>query len=914
MKEKRLTGEQKAISSICAQVTDILKKRVDIPGVLISENLEYLADELYLQQMPFSILKADTAIQNIVSDTAIYLSAEEIHKEILEKVCLSHCILVIFPSQHEELSTISEVLYTYSYIRDVVFLSDVGIYRYTPVPSALTLVRQMEELIQESISYNDFEKLRKAYLSVKQRNSLLEPFYKNAAKEIGELKAAYTGVLQSTSWKLTSPIRLLLGQMRKKRSQRASEVFGLNPDGSVNYQAASALKLPYSPILAHHSTVDIIICIYNALDDVKKCIDSVLQCTSEPYHIILVDDNSMEPTRSYLEKLVAGNKENRFTLIQNDAPHANHGYTYASNIGLHASSADYCILLNSDTIVTPGWLDRMIACAESDSKIGVVGPLSNTASWQSIPEINGEDGDWAHNQLPKGYDVARMGQEIALHSGNIYPEVRLLNGFCLLLSRKTIQQVGYMDEENFGRGFGEEDDYNSRCYKGGIRLAVADDTFVFHAQSKSYSNERRMELSALSGKVLREKHGADYIAQSCAQIYEHFVMDSIRCRTKMMFERDELIEQGKNLFIGKKILFLLPASSAGGGGNVVIQEALAMQKMGVEVTLLNLYECKEGFEKSYPDINLQTKYVRSFYETQHAAEGYDVVCGTLYSTMKHCVFKNMSKAPRVAYYIQDYEPYFFEEEFSDEYIEAKNSYTLIPDCVNVTKTQWNRNTVRSQTGAECTVIGPSVNIDLFRPRKENSLPKKLAITAMIRPSSLRRAPEMTIKILRQIKLEFADYVDIGIFGCDPEKEEISQRFFDTNPLDFPCVNYGELSPEQTAALLAQTDIFADFSTFQAMGLTGMEAMASGCAVILPVYGGAATFARHRENSLVIDTLNEEVCYESLKELVVDYELRTQLSRQAYRDMCHYYPEKSAFCFLKALFPIVKKGEEDSKNA
>lgn len=756
-----------------------------------------------------------------------------------------------------------------------------------------------ESAIQNDLTAKaeEFERLRKEYVKLKNRSVMLESFYKTAGKRIAELEAAYTQITQSRAWRLTGSYRRAGAFLKHGFSKQEKQLYKAKVDKSCH----NALLLPKSVAKSHQHTLDIIICVYNALEDVKLCIDSVLNNTSDPFQIILVDDNSAAPTREYLEE-VAQKYAHHIQLIQNDKPNAKHGYTYAVNIGLRASKADFVVCLNSDTIVPAFWADRMIECAQSDPRIGVVGPLSNTASWQSIPEITGEDGDWAHNVLPEGYDVERMGEEIAQNSGVIYPKVRLLNGFCLMLTRATIKKIGYMDEENFGRGFSEEDDYNSRCAKAGICLAVADNVYVYHSQSKSYSNERRMELCKLSGEALRKKHGDEYINACCQEIYHSFAMDSIRLRAKMMFERNALIEEGRKLFAGKKILVLLPAASAGGGGNVVIQEAQSMMKMGVQVSILNLYQNKEAFEKSYPGLDIPCIYVNSYHETSHVAEDFDAVCGTLYSTMAYCEFSEMSNPPRVAYYIQDYEPYFFDDEFSDGYQEAKASYTLLPGCVNVTKTLWNRNEVRSQTGADCTVIGPSVNIDLFRVRKHDcTSANKIIITAMVRPHSPRRGPEMTWTILRKIKKEFGEIVEIRVFGADPEREDISRYFFDKQSDDFDFTNYGLLTPEQSAALLAESDIFVDYSTFQAMGLTAMEAMASGCAVIVPVHGGSGSFAENEKNSLMIDTLDEDACYEGLKRLVEDSELRTALARQAYSDMCGYYPEKSAFNFLKAIF-------------
>jgi len=249
-----------------------------------------------------------------------------------------------------------------------------------------------------------------------------------------------------------------------------------------------------------------VICVHNALEDVRRCLDSVIQYSTEPYSLILVDDGSDSSTQQFLLSYAP---EHGTTLIRNEQAG---GYTRAANQGMKAAEGDFVVLLNSDTIVTSGWLDRMTACAEADSKIGIVGPLSNTASWQSIPEIE-SNGDWATNPLPFGATIDKMAELVDKYSGCLFPPLPFLNGFCLLIRREVLNRIGYFDEENFGQGYGEENDYCLRARKAGWKLALADHAYVFHAQSKSYSSERRRQLAEQAGKTLAKKYSQRIIDQ-----------------------------------------------------------------------------------------------------------------------------------------------------------------------------------------------------------------------------------------------------------------------------------------------------------------------------------------------------------------------------------------------------------------
>ena len=134
-------------------------------------------------------------------------------------------------------------------------------------------------------------------------------------------------------------------------------------------------------------TVDVVICIHNALDDVKICLDATLRRSPKIRQLILVNDGSDRETSRWLRDFT-DRIDVPVTLIHNPEQR---GYTIAANQGLRATPADYVVLLNSDTIPTRGWIERLVACGESDKNIAVVGPLSNAASWQSVPR----------NALPK---------------------------------------------------------------------------------------------------------------------------------------------------------------------------------------------------------------------------------------------------------------------------------------------------------------------------------------------------------------------------------------------------------------------------------------------------------------------------------------------------------------------------------
>ncbi len=639
----------------------------------------------------------------------------------------------------------------------------------------------------------------------------------------------------------------------------------------------------------HSEPIDIIICVHNALEDVEKCLLSIINHTTEPYNLIIVDDGSAQPTRDYLVEFT-GRVKHSFLLRNENA----RGYTRAANLGMQNSKSKFLVLLNSDTIVGPDWLDGLYSVMMQDEKIGVVGPLSNTASWQSIPKLT-ENGDWAMNPLPDGMSVDDMSYLTKKYAPKLELYVPLLNGFCLMIRRDVIDQIGYFNEDVFGDGYGEEDDFNLRAQKAGWKLAIADDVYIYHAQSKSYSTERRHQLAQRAGIKLREIHGDDLLNFSVNIMNPNRVLEGIRARTNVMLEIEQYQQKGKEIFSGKKVLFLLPVSSVGGGANVVIDEARCMRDMGVDAQIFNLKSYKEGFSQAYPHIDIPTVFGDQK-DLINIAPSYDAVIATANFSVEWLKPLERYTKPILGYYIQDFEPWMYDTN-SFGYNKALKSYTLIKNIKSFTKTNWNQQTIYKYTGIKPTVVGISININLFRPRDIRIFgDKPIKIVAMIRPASKYRNPEFTVELLRRLEKEYNQYVLIQFFGTTDIRYNNSSL-----PLDFNYEQYGILTQLQVANLLSKADIFVDFSKHQAMGLTALEAMACGCAVIVPQNGGSTEFVQHQKNGLIVDTSTPDACYNALKQLVENDSLRREIQLSALYDVVQYFPEKAAFNILDCLF-------------
>ncbi len=593
--------------------------------------------------------------------------------------------------------------------------------------------------------------------------------------------------------------------------------------------ADEALRVPFAT-----PTVELVICVHNALDDVKTCLESVTARSPKLQRIVLVNDGSDEATSAFLEAFAA-NAALPVEIIRNLEPR---GYTVAANQGLRHTHGDYVVLLNSDTVVPHLWLETLIACGESDEKIGIVGPLSNAASWQSVPKRFADVGDWEVNQLPEGITVDDVACTLLLKHEPAYPRVDLINGFCLLIKRAVFNKIGFLDEETFPKGYGEENEFCLRARDAGFQHIVADNAYVFHAKSKSFTHERRRELSKKATQLLKDKVGEQNLADACTITREHPDLAVIR-------EKFKDLQHHKVPF---RVLFLLDFKGEGGGTHSIVQETGGLCDLGVFAQMAVREDHAAFYREKYPGYPPQRFYAyQSNHELAAYAGTFDVVVATLFTSVG-LLQQITTLHPNVlpGYYIQDYEPLFYDK--SDAlYQQARESYRLAPGALCFAKTQWLCETLQREEGVEMHKISPSIDHAVYKPAEAAS-DGPLTVSAMIRPATPRRSPQLTVEVLQELKREFGDKVRIVVFGCGDD-----DPFWSETAPNADFENRGVLTRQGVADVLRQSALFLDLSTYQAFGRTALEAMACGCVPVVPAKGGAAEYARDGENAFVTDT-------------------------------------------------------------
>lgn len=294
--------------------------------------------------------------------------------------------------------------------------------------------------------------------------------------------------------------------------------------------------------------VDVVVPVYKGMAETLRCIFSVLsaQCKTE-FELIVINDDS--PEQELVWKLKELAASGLFTLLENDE---NRGFVYTVNRGMLLHIERDVVLLNSDTEVYAGWLDRMKSAGQGD-RVATVTPLSNNATICSYPYFLHD------NPYPLEMDYRELDALIADCNKGKKVEAPTGVGFCMLVKRSGIAEVGLFDEETFGKGYGEENDFCQRAIKKGWRNIIAADVFVRHWGSVSFKGEKAV-LASNALKRVEKKHPS-YLSdvdrfiknEPLAKIHEH--IDWVRL---------ERLKKKKNV--------LLISHNRGGGTERRVQE------------------------------------------------------------------------------------------------------------------------------------------------------------------------------------------------------------------------------------------------------------------------------------------------------------------------------------------------------
>jgi glycosyltransferase involved in cell wall biosynthesis len=240
--------------------------------------------------------------------------------------------------------------------------------------------------------------------------------------------------------------------------------------------------------------------VYDGVDDVVRCLESVLEHTpstvaGHDVTVVVIDDAAPDPAvQRALDDLVARPAATSIRLVRHEQ---NRGFVASVN-SVFASTTGDVVLVNADTVVTAGWLERMAGLAQGPG-VATVTPLTNHGSICTLPRpvIDAFDLD---GPAPRIDDCAAF---VGAHSIAAAPEVITGVGFCMYVTREALDLAGPFDEDAYGRGYGEEVDFCVRATRLGLRHVVDDATFVWHRGGASFGDERHARMQEASAFLRR---------------------------------------------------------------------------------------------------------------------------------------------------------------------------------------------------------------------------------------------------------------------------------------------------------------------------------------------------------------------------------------------------------------------------
>lgn len=219
---------------------------------------------------------------------------------------------------------------------------------------------------------------------------------------------------------------------------------------------------------------DIILPVCDQYEFTKKCVESIIKNTDTPYRLIIINNGKNLDTKTYIETLKRNNAID-LTIIENDY---NIGWVKALNKGMELSKAPYICFQNDDTVVTKGWIRKMINILNLDEKFGIINPF-----WEG---------------RPRGISIDKYNTIIEKKAKGAFIETDWCRGFSVVLKRAVIEKIGKVDEV-YGLGYFDDVDYSVTAIEAGFTALKALDTYVYHHRNVS-------AFQVLKGPKWKELH------------------------------------------------------------------------------------------------------------------------------------------------------------------------------------------------------------------------------------------------------------------------------------------------------------------------------------------------------------------------------------------------------------------------
>ena len=247
-------------------------------------------------------------------------------------------------------------------------------------------------------------------------------------------------------------------------------------------------------VSASFPLVSILIVTYNSDEFIEPCLESIAQNHSWPnYEVIVVDNRSTDKTPEILKRRAQADPRIRVVCHPE-----NLGFAGGNNLAAQQAKGEYLVFLNPDTIVTPGWLGRMVRHCEVDAKVGAVAAVTNFSGNETKINFDYE------NVL----EMEKFALRIAAEKAGQASDILVAPLYCVLTPRAVWEKAGGELDASFQIGMFEDDDFSLRVQKAGYRVIAADDCFIHHFGNGSFAkipSEESLRIFEQNKKMFESK-------------------------------------------------------------------------------------------------------------------------------------------------------------------------------------------------------------------------------------------------------------------------------------------------------------------------------------------------------------------------------------------------------------------------
>lgn len=233
--------------------------------------------------------------------------------------------------------------------------------------------------------------------------------------------------------------------------------------------------------------VDVVIPFYNQARLLARCLKALELSDCRGLQVVLVDDGSAPADLQRVEE-VCRRLSYPVRLVSHPE---NRGYKESIHTGLQACGGRHVILLNSDTVPTPGFADHLVEVLQGDAGIKAVAPVSNNPTdLYQYREYLDLPADLAGSALYRA--IAELSGQARRQAAGRRVTAPYLTAMCLALDREVFDEVGHFGA-NYRYGYFEDLALGCSIRALGFQLAIREDCFVFHQGQGTFRDKPRSQ-------------------------------------------------------------------------------------------------------------------------------------------------------------------------------------------------------------------------------------------------------------------------------------------------------------------------------------------------------------------------------------------------------------------------------------